>query len=189
MRDPDFDVTPATGSGRTLAITVPYNRPPNHVPRRDFVLGAADSLWLQVSIVECDDPSAEALTLTGGIGGPGLRMAVWPVSDAPTSWDYGLPTPACGTLLWSGMGTISAAYPGTFDIVLPPGTLANWPRRVAYGLQLDWDANVGSELLCVGVLHVRRAQFGAPVNDGAGSFLLTDDGTPVLEDDNTHVLA
>ena len=184
MRDPDFDVASATGSGRTTAITVPYNRAPNHVPRRDFVLGRADSLWLQVSIIERDDPDAEALTLTGGIGGPALRMAVWPVSDEPTSWDYGLPTPACGTLLWSGMGTISAAYPGTFDLVLPVGTMASWPRRVAYGLQLDWDSATGSELLCTGMMHVRRAQFGSapPLSSLAtdSSAALTDDGNAML---------
>jgi hypothetical protein len=184
-RDPDFDVAAATGSGRTTAITVPYNRAPNHIPRRDFVLGAADRLWLQVSIVECDDPSAEALTLTGGIGGPGLRMGVWPVGDYPTSWDYGMPTPACGTLLWSGNGTISAMLPGTFDVVLPVGTMAAWPRRCGYGLQLDWDSATGSELLCAGILHIRRALFASPAPIGA---LTTDAGAGISPDGSSGML-
>jgi len=188
-RDPDFDVAAASGSGRTLSITVPYNRAPNHVPRRDLVVGGADSLWLEVSVIQYDDPSAEAITLTGGIGGPALRMAVWPVSDDPTSWDYGLPTPACGTLLWSGNGTVSATQVGTFDMQIPVGTLAAWPCRVAYGLQLDYDGNAGSELLCAGIVHLRRVQFGSPASTAAGSYLLTDDSIPVLEDDTTHVLA
>jgi len=170
-------------------LVIPYDRAPNHVPRRDLVLGGADSLWLEVSVIQYDDPSAEAITLTGGIGGPALRMAVWPVGDYPTSWDYGLPTPACGTILWSGNGTVSATQTGTFDMNIPVGTLAAWPSRVAYGLQLDWDGTTGSELLCAGILHVRRAQFGAPLNDGAGSYLLTDNSIPVLEDDSTPVLA
>lgn len=187
MLDPDFDVSSCLGTGRTTAITVPYNRPALHVPRRDFVLGAADRLWLQVSIVECDDPSAEALTLTGGIGGPALRMGVWPSGDYPISWDYGLPTPACGTLLWAGNGTISATLPGTFDLIIPAGTMGSWPRRVAYALQLDWDGAAGSELLCTGMFHVKRTSLGSVLNDGAGSFLLTDDSIPVLTDSAINV--
>jgi len=161
----------------TFALVIPYDRPPNHIPRRDLVLGAADNVWLQVSVIQYDDPSAEAITLTGGIGGPALRMAVWPVGDYPTSWDYGLPTPTCGTLLWSGNGTISETEIGTFDMVVPVGTLASWPCRVAYGLQLDWDSASGSELLCAGILHVRRAQFGAVP---ASSALTTDAGATIL---------
>ena len=63
------------------SFVLPYLRStPIHIPRRDLVVGGADSVLLEVGVVESDDPSAQAIVLTGGIGGPALRMTVWPWS-------------------------------------------------------------------------------------------------------------
>jgi hypothetical protein len=59
------------------AFVVPYQRmSPIDIPRRDLVLAAPDSVLLSVSIIESDDPAAEALVITGGVGAPTLRMTV-----------------------------------------------------------------------------------------------------------------
>jgi hypothetical protein len=167
-------------------FVVPYLRSsPVHLPRRDLVVAASDSVLLSVSIIESDDPAAQALVITGGIGGPALRLTVWPDS---TGWycDYGMPTPAAGTVLWSGVGTVSATSVGTFDVLIPLATMVNWPRRCVYALQLDWSGNTRSETLSQGYLHVRpfatNGAFIAPP-------LLTDTSVPVLEDDTDPVLA
>jgi hypothetical protein len=61
---------------------LPYQRQSAaRIPRRDLMLGAADSLSLRVIIVETDHPSAQALQITGGVGGPALRFVIW--SDFP----------------------------------------------------------------------------------------------------------
>ena len=75
----------------TQRIVLPYLRGPNHIPRRDLVLGGADSMALEVAIVEYDNPAAPALDLTGGIGGPTLTLFIWPAGCWPRSWDYGAP--------------------------------------------------------------------------------------------------
>jgi hypothetical protein len=73
-------------------LVLPYMRTsPVHIPCRDLVLGGADCLALEVSIVEADNPSAQALVLTGGIGGPALTMLVAPDYWHRNSWDYGAP--------------------------------------------------------------------------------------------------
>jgi len=167
----------------TFAMVVPYGRPPNHIPRRDLVLGIADSLSLQVSVIETDDPSAEALLITGGIGGPALRMAVWPVDYQVVSWDYGALWPQCGTPIWSGTGTISATLAGTFDVEMPVGTASSWPSRVAYGLQLDENSATTSTLLCTGILHVRRAQFGPAPAPAA----ITTDSAAAITDSSSFM--
>jgi hypothetical protein len=167
-------------------FVVPYLRSsPIHLPRRDLVLAASDSVLLAVSIIESDDPAAEALVISGGIGGPTLRMTVWPDTQY---WgnDYGMWWPTLGCALWSGVGTVSDTEVGTFELLVPIATMVSWPRRCLYALQLDWDGNTRSETLAQGALHVRQAATN-------GSFapipLLTDDGVPVLEDDLTNVLA
>jgi hypothetical protein len=168
------------------SFVLPYFRnSPIHIPRRDLVLAASDSVWLTISIIESDDPAAEALVLTGGIGGPTLRMTVWPDSSR---WycDYGMRTPAAGNVLWSGVGTVDADALGTFNLLVPLATMATWPLRCIYALQLDWQGNTRSETLSIGSLHVRlsaiNGTFVAPA-------LLTDTSIPVLEDDTTPVFA
>ena len=74
----------------SFAMTLPYMRTsPIHVPRRDLVLGRADSLYLRVTVVDSDNPCAQALEMSGGIGGPVLQMLVWPDHHYRNSWDYG----------------------------------------------------------------------------------------------------
>jgi hypothetical protein len=169
------------------SFVVPYLRSsPIHLPSRDIVVAASDSVLLSVSIIESDDPAAEALVLTGGIGGPTLRLTVWPDS---TGWycDYGVSTPQCGTVLWSGVGTISTTSRGTFDVLIPLATMANWPRRCVYALQLDWSGNTRSETLAQGHLHVRLFAINSSV---AGTpRLRTDDYIPIDTDDNLDLFA
>ena len=91
----------AIPSGPSYSMTMPWLRTsPVHVPRRDLVLGIADSLWLRVTVVESDRPEALPIELTGGIGGPTLQMLVWPDTCYRTTWDYGraqpAPRPSCG---------------------------------------------------------------------------------------------
>ncbi len=134
-------------------LVLPYNRASLHIPRRDLVLSAADSLGLRVTIVESDDPSALALDLTGGIGGPTCLLLVYP--DSPSCrWDYGAPRVSPGAVLWAGLGVIDDAI-GSFDIEFPPGTMAAWPRRCAWSVMLDWDGGGHAELIAEGYLHVR----------------------------------
>src|SRR3954464_3402602 len=101
-------------------FVLPYNRSsPLYIPRRDLVVSAADCLELRVTVVESDDPSAQALELTGGIGGPSCLLLVYP--DATSGrWDYGAPRVCPGTVLWSGVGVIADAV-GSFDIHIPVG--------------------------------------------------------------------
>ena len=141
----------------SFAMTLPYMRTsPIHVPRRDLVLGRADSLFLRVTVVDSDNPSAQALELSGGIGGPVLQMLVWPDQHYRGAWDYGAywHWPQCPqTVLWVGTAIIADAAGGVFSIVFPTSTMAGWPRRCAYALQLDYDGGGGSDLLAEGRLQ------------------------------------
>jgi hypothetical protein len=146
-----------------MAMTVPYMRTsPVHIPRRDLVLASADSLYLRVTVVDSDDPCSQALDLTGGIGGPTLAMIVW--ADVPGQYwhEYGMWHPVSGQVLWTGIGTISDAI-GAFDVVMPVGTMACWPRRCGFALRLDYDGGLGSEVLTQGTLHVRYVPGSAAV--------------------------
>jgi hypothetical protein len=107
-------------------------------------------------------------------------MAVWPSTTFRHAWDYGAPWIAPGSVLWSGMGTISPTKLGTFEIRFPTATMARWPRRCEWILQLDWSGGTHAELLAEGVLHLRQsvARSVAPV------VLLTDDLVPILTDDD-----
>ena len=79
---------------------------PVHIPRRDLVLGRADSLFLRVTIISEDNACAQGLELSGGIGGPVLQMLVWPDHHHRTSWDYGAWnwTQCPQSVLWVGTG-------------------------------------------------------------------------------------
>ena len=168
----------------SFAMTVPYMRTsPVHIPRRDLVLGHADSLFLRVTVVDSDTVCAQGIELTGGIGGPTLQMLVWPDTCYRASWDYDAPYTRPTSILWAGTGVVSDAL-GAFDISFPTATMSSWPRRCAYALQLDWDGASGTSLLAEGHLHLARSvpRSSAPV------IMLTDPSQPVLTDDAGNVI-
>lgn len=166
-------------------LVLPYLRTsPLHIPRRDVVLGGADCFALEVSIVESDNPSAMALDLTGGIGGPALTMLIAPDNWLRPSWDYGAPVIWPGIVIWSGQGVISSTKLGTFDVHFPTGTMGQWPLRCIWTIQLDWNNSGDSQMLSYGRLHVMPSV----ARVAAQSFLLTDPLPVVLTDDGTPVL-
>ncbi|HXI77921.1 MAG TPA: hypothetical protein VNH21_12335 [Steroidobacteraceae bacterium] len=137
-------------------LILPYDRAsPAHIPRRDLVLSAADSLSLRITVVESDNPNAGALTGMGVPGGPGCTLIIW--SDGRNWWgDYGAPTFACpGYALWTGAATISDAV-GSFELFIPAGTMAAWPPRCSWAVRLDFDTGTQGEVIAHGSLHVRR---------------------------------
>ena len=157
-------------------FVVPYLRSsPLYIPRRDLVISAADSIALSVLIVESDDPSALPLDLTGGLGGPALRLYIWP--DSPVyRWDYGAPFASPGAVLWAGLGTINPDVDGTFDFSVPPGTFACFPRRCLYSLQLEWNSATSVQMLACGGLNVMQgAQTMVPP-----TAIVTDDSDAIL---------
>jgi hypothetical protein len=162
----------------SFAMTVPYMRTsPLHIPRRDLVLAAADSLFLRVTVVDSDNPCAQAIELTGGIGGPAAQFIVW--ADAPGRYhdDYGTMLPVSGQVLANVAGVPGDAL-GSFDFAFTSGTMANWPRRTRWCVQLNYDTQ-GAEVLAAGSLHVRMLgtayAFIAPL-------LETDDYIPIHTD-------
>jgi hypothetical protein len=168
----------------SFAMTVPYMRTsPLHIPRRDLVLGLADSLFLRVTVVDSDNPCAQAIELTGGVGGPMLQMLVWPDHCYRTAWDYGALSHCPQSVLWSGLGVISDAL-GAFDIAFPTATMSGWPRRSAYALQLDWDGGGGASLLAEGHLHLMHSvpRSVSPV------IMLTDPTPAVLTDPDVNAI-
>ena len=146
-------------------LTLPYMRTsPTRIPTRDLVLGGTDSLTLCVTVVDCDDPNAAPLELTGGIGGPALSLFVWPGGHGRGYWGgchdygwgwYGGGVAGPGTVLYAATGTVSATVPGTFDIVIPAGAMGGWPLRCRWAVLLDFNGGGGAELLAEGHLHVR----------------------------------
>lgn len=163
-------------------LILPYDRSsPLHIPRRDLVLSSGDSLALSVTVVESDDPSAQALVLTGGLGGPLLRMRIWSEHSSRLGWrsDYGCPWTDLRWLLWAGDGVVSTDRIGTFDITIPAGSFAGFPRRCGFSLQLVFDGGTQAEMLAQGILTIPwgglRRTVAIP--------LLTDDGAPILTDD------
>lgn len=156
-------------------MILPYARNPLHPPVRDLVMSSADCLSLRVTVVEADDPSAQALELTGGIGGPMARIVIW--AEGPgTVWDYGCVAPSVLETLWAGDGTIATDEVGSFDFHVPAGAAANWPRRCGWSVHLDWNGGGSSEMLAEGHLNVRRTaqKIIPPV------ILVTDDSIPIL---------
>src|SRR4029077_20783476 len=100
-----------------------------HVPRRDLMLSASDSLALNVAVVERDHPSAPALILTTDACGPSMQLVLWNERDGGnTCCDYERPGAIYGTMLRSVIGRPGAAV-GSWDFDLPTGTFANYPRR------------------------------------------------------------
>lgn len=169
----------------SFAMTVPYMRTsPLHIPRRDFVLAAADSLFLRVTVVDSDNPCAQALDVTGGIGGPAAQFLVW--SDAPGQFhdDYGTMLPVSGQVLANVAGVPGDAL-GSFDFSLPSGTMASWPRRCRWCVQLNYDTT-SADVLMAGAIHVRMlgTAFGHSV-----PLLETDDYIPIHTDIEEQVLA
>jgi len=161
---------------------------PLYIPRRDLVLSAADSLTLRVTVVESDDPNAQQVVITGGIGGPAAQLVIWQDQCRPGGWwDYQAPPTAGGTILWSGTGTPQAGL-GSFDWFLPPDTLRGFPRRCGWAVQMGLDANTMADTLLYGRLNI-AGQFGslAVGVDGAGGNLLTDTGIPVLTGTSINV--
>jgi hypothetical protein len=169
----------------SLSMTVPYLRAsPVHIPRRDLVLAAADSLFLRVTVVDSDNPCAQAIEISGGIGGPSAQFTVW--ADAPGRYwrDYGWPLPVTGQVMWNGIGATSDVL-GAFDFTFPSGTMAAWPRRCGWCVQLNYDTQ-GAEVLATGRLHVRYG--GTPFLLPA-TVLATDSAVPILTDTMEQVLA
>jgi hypothetical protein len=165
-------------------MTVPYMRTsPIHIPRRDLVLGQADSLYLRVTVVDSDNPCAQGIELTGGIGGPMLQMLVWPGQCYRASWDYGAPWIGPRSVLWVGTGVVSDAL-GAFDISFAAATMSSWPRRCAYALQLDWDGASGTSLLAEGHLHLAYSVARPP----PPVIMLTDPTPAVLTDPEVNAI-
>lgn len=169
----------------TQTIVLPYQRTANHIPRRDLVLAMADSLALEVSVVEWDSPSAPAIELSGGLGGPKLSLFIWPWSRYPLGWDYGAwwttgAGPSGSTApLWSGDFTVDPDAAGTFQITFPLGTMATWPRRACWSMQLAWDTDQASQLAW-GHLHVMPSPMGSSASVAAG--ITTDSDIGITTD-------
>jgi len=161
-----------------MTMILPYERAsPLHIPQRDLVLSSADSIALTVTIVESDDPTAQAIVLTGGIGGPACTLLIWPDDTVRRWWDYGGPMTWPRTALWMGVGTLSEAI-GSFDIFMPAGVMANWPRRCEWAILLDFDGGGQAEMIASGHLHVRPTA----TRSIASLALLTDGSVPILVD-------
>jgi hypothetical protein len=168
-------------------ITAPYLRSsPLHDMRRDLVAYATDSLTLRVTVVESDNPAAQMLTLTDGIGGPAAQLVIWAdYRPAANGWgsygcgcDYDRPLTAGGSVLWSGMGAPQVGL-GSFDFFLPSGTLQSFPWRCGWAVQLGWSGQK-SDLLFQGVLQIRSGAFGPPAVPPVLQPLLTDTDIPIF---------
>ena len=137
----------------TQSIVLPYLRiSPVRLPRRDLVLGGGDSLLLEVSVIESDHPNARALVTTGP-DAPVLTMTVSACGPSGP-WDYGAAPCCTGNVLWTGEGTVSASTVGTYELRFPDDTMASWPRRCAWQIELDWNASGDTQMLSWGNLHV-----------------------------------
>lgn len=138
-------------------MILPYARNPLHPVRRDMVVSSADCIALRVTVVERDDPSAQPLVVTGGLGGPMARLVIWRDTSGGY-WDYGCAAANFMQTLWSGDGTISTEAIGSFDFHVPAGTAADWPQRCGWSVHLDWQAQSGvsADMLWEGILNVRR---------------------------------
>jgi hypothetical protein len=158
-------------------FVLPYLRnSPVHIPRRDLVLAASDDLTLRVVIMASDNPTASPLALTGGLGGPALRMVIW--RDRPGgSWDYDAPRTVPGDTIWSGAGVIASDQDGAFDIQVPAATMSSWPIRC--GFLLAFDQNLSSDVLALGRLHVMPA-VGGP--ESTAEAITTDALAPITTD-------
>ena len=166
-------------------LTLPYLRSsPLHIPRRDLVASASDSLSLRVTVVEQDDPAAQLLTITGGLGGPAARLVVWAdLQGQGPLWDYGRPVACPGSLLWAGMGDPQVGL-GSFDWFLPFMAMAEFPPRCGWAIQLSWDSGRKSSLLARGSLHMgppdqEMAALNALLTSG-GQLITTGNGEGIF---------
>ena len=170
----------------TQPFILPYQRTsPIHIARRDLVLGFPDSMTLNVQIVEADDPDALPIELSGGIGGPLLSLFIWPWACFRGSWDYGAPWFSPGQPLWSGDFTLADAPSATFSITFPPGTMAAWPRRACWAMQLTEDHGAAVTQLAWGNLHAMPS--GQRVLTPTA--IITDPGSTILTDPSTVLVA
>jgi hypothetical protein len=152
------------------AITLPYLRTsPNHIPRRDLVLSASDSLSLVVTVVETDHPNAQALILDIGINGPAMQLVIWQDHDIPNGWcDYQRPGTLYGTVLQSVSGYPSGAA-GSWEFHLPTGSFANgtwrdFPIRCGWSILLLWNNGAKSSVLSQGIMNIMRPRvWGVPL--------------------------
>ena len=175
-----------------FAMTVPYMRTSCvHMPRRDLVLASADSFVLIVTVVDYNNASGVPITITGGIGGPSAKLVIWP--DATRYgwgwgawggwWDYGMPWTLATEPLLSIAGT-PVVNAGAFSFSFPSGTMARWPLRCFWCVQLNYGEQ-GVTVLAAGTLHVRRMAASAFQLLTGG--LLTDDYIPVHTDVDQQV--
>ena len=166
------------------SITVPYLRSsPLYDARRDLVAHSAESLALRVTVIERDDPNAQLLVLTGGLGGPAAQLLIWTDHDAGCRrCDYGRP-PHRGSTLWAGWGEPQPGL-GSFDWHLSAGVLYSLPRRCGWAVQLVWDSGTKVDMLQQGIINILGTFGGATSIDGAGTALLTSDGMYILTADN-----
>lgn len=139
------------------AITLPYLRTsPVHIPRRDLVLSASDSLLLNVAVVESDRPSAPSLILSTDVDGPSMQLVMWNESTSWDSWyDYHRPGSVFGTVFQSVSGVPGAAL-GSWDFHLPTGSFANFPLRCGWSVLLLWADGAKTSVLGQGVMNVLR---------------------------------
>jgi len=167
-------------------LIIPYLRSsPLYDARRDLVIHAAESLFLRVTVIEQDDPSAQLLVVTGGLGGPAAMLTIWADYDGGCRCcDYGRP-PARGSTLWSGWATPQPGL-GSFDWHLDAGVFYSLPRRCGWAVQLVWDAGTNVDVLQQGRLHI-MGTFGPASTISAGpgtgvdteSVILTSGGDPI----------
>jgi hypothetical protein len=167
------------------SITLPYLRTtPLHIPRRDLVLSASDSLLLTVVVVESDNPSAQALVLSTDADGPSMQLVLWD----DTAWngsrryyggnywgggqlllsgyvgDYGWGSWGRGTILQSISGVPGGAL-GSWDFAVPTGTFYNFPLRCGWAVLLLWNAGAKSSVLGQGIATFMRPYFqGVPLS-------------------------
>ena len=154
------------------AITLPYLRTsPLHIPRRDLVLSAADSLLLTVTVVESDHPNAQLLIQNTDENGPSMQLILWEDSDAWNGWcDYRRPSSIYGTPLLSMSG--QPGDPGSWDFHIPTGSFADLPLRCGWSVLLTWDNGTSapngpkSSILAQGVMNVLRPVLsGVPISE------------------------
>lgn len=170
-------------------IVLPYMRTSAlRMPRRDLVITAGDSLTLRATIVEADNPSSQALVLTGGIGGPAARILIHADTHCHgQDWDYGYPycRPAPARILWCGYGAISTTAIGSFDFFIPFATIGTLPPRCAWTMQMAWDSGRRSETLAQGIMHVS----GPAQDTGDMVAWTTDTGQPITDENDVDIFA
>lgn len=168
-------------------IVAPYLRSsPLYDARRDLVAHSAESLNLRVTVIERDDPSAQLLVLTGGLGGPAAQLVIHTDYDPGCRrCDYGRP-PQRGATLWTGWGEPQAGE-GSFEWHIPAGVLYSLPPRCGWAAVLVWDEGTRVDTLFQGIMHV-RGSFGPSAQPDAASMLATSDSIPILTASGLYII-